>query len=89
MKKRQEELAQVTAMQISTSFSRFFSRIIPLILYPLNSLQEKAANAMVLASDTIRWTMGPSGTTVTFPSEVGLPSLFDHKPSRYQSMFVP
>ncbi|KAH9689671.1 PAPA-1 domain-containing protein [Citrus sinensis] len=45
--------------------------------------QEKAANAMVLASDTIRWTMGPSGTTVTFPSEVGLPSLFDHKPSSY------
>ncbi|KAH9689674.1 PAPA-1 domain-containing protein [Citrus sinensis] len=46
-------------------------------------LAQKAANAMVLASDTIRWTMGPSGTTVTFPSEVGLPSLFDHKPSSY------
>ncbi|KAK2639625.1 hypothetical protein Ddye_027420 [Dipteronia dyeriana] len=45
--------------------------------------QEKAANAMILASDTVRWIMGPLGTVVTFPNEVGLPSIFDHKPCSY------
>ncbi|XP_031266494.1 uncharacterized protein LOC116124871 [Pistacia vera] len=45
--------------------------------------QEKAANAMILASNTVRWTMGPSGTFVTFPNEVGLPSIFDHKTCSY------
>lgn len=49
-----------------------------------NSVQEKAANAMVLASDHVRWVMGPSGTTVTFPDEMGLPSIFDSKPCRYE-----
>ncbi|KAF9669848.1 hypothetical protein SADUNF_Sadunf13G0007100 [Salix dunnii] len=44
--------------------------------------QEKAANA-VLASDHVRWVMGPSGTTVTFPDEMGLPSIFDSKPCSY------
>ncbi|KAK4595404.1 hypothetical protein RGQ29_013740 [Quercus rubra] len=38
--------------------------------------QEKAANYMVLASDSVRWVIGPSGTVVTFPNEIGLPTLF-------------
>lgn len=46
------------------------------------NLQEKAANAQMLASSTIRLVMGPSGTTVTFPQEMGLPKIFDPKPSR-------
>ncbi|CAI0459639.1 unnamed protein product [Linum tenue] len=45
--------------------------------------QERAANAMVLPSDRVRWVMGPSGTVVTFPEEVGLPSIFDPKPQSY------
>ncbi|PPD67152.1 hypothetical protein GOBAR_DD35969 [Gossypium barbadense] len=45
--------------------------------------QEKATNSMILASDTVRWLMGPSGTVVTFPNEVGLPSIFDPKPCSY------
>ncbi|KAJ4968171.1 hypothetical protein NE237_014872 [Protea cynaroides] len=45
--------------------------------------QEKAANAMTLASNTVRWIMGPTGTVVTFPKEVGLPSIFDTKPYSY------
>ncbi|KAG8479305.1 hypothetical protein CXB51_029789 [Gossypium anomalum] len=45
--------------------------------------QEKATNSMILASDTVRWFMGPSGTVVTFPNEVGLPSIFDSKPCSY------
>jgi hypothetical protein len=49
-----------------------------------NSVQEKAANAMVLSSDHVRWVMGPSGTTVTFPDEMGLPSIFDSKPCRFE-----
>lgn len=38
--------------------------------------QKKAAESLVLASNTIRCVMGPSGTTVTFGEEVGLPSIF-------------
>ncbi|XP_052196697.1 vicilin-like seed storage protein At2g18540 isoform X2 [Diospyros lotus] len=45
--------------------------------------QEKAANALMLASSTIRWSMGPSGTVVTFPRDMGFPSIFDSKPCSY------
>ncbi|XP_015891755.2 uncharacterized protein LOC107426162 [Ziziphus jujuba] len=45
--------------------------------------QEKAANALALASNTIRWVMGPTGTVVTFPNELGFPSIFDPKPCSY------
>ncbi|KDP23390.1 hypothetical protein JCGZ_23223 [Jatropha curcas] len=45
--------------------------------------QEKAANALMLTSDHVRWVMGPSGTVVTFPNEMGLPSIFDPKPCSY------
>ncbi|KAL6177041.1 hypothetical protein ACLB2K_053673 [Fragaria x ananassa] len=45
--------------------------------------QEKAANALALASSTIRYVMGPNGTTVIFPHDMGLPSLFDPKPCSY------
>ncbi|GLT66256.1 hypothetical protein SLA2020_386300 [Shorea laevis] len=45
--------------------------------------QEKAANATVLKSDSVRWVIGPSGTVVTFPDEIGLPSIFDAKPCSY------
>ncbi|KAG7969411.1 hypothetical protein I3843_07G029700 [Carya illinoinensis] len=45
--------------------------------------QEKAANSMVLASDSVRWIMGPSGTVVTFPTNIGLPTIFDSKPCSY------
>ncbi|KAK9930686.1 hypothetical protein M0R45_027715 [Rubus argutus] len=45
--------------------------------------QEKAANALALASSTIRWVMGPTGTTVIFPDDMGPPQLFDSKPCSY------
>ncbi|KAI4349747.1 hypothetical protein L6164_010306 [Bauhinia variegata] len=45
--------------------------------------QEKAANARMLASNTIRYVMGPAGTVVTFPEEMGLPSIFNSKTSSY------
>ncbi|KAI3449388.1 hypothetical protein Pfo_006053 [Paulownia fortunei] len=45
--------------------------------------QGKATNAQMLASNTIRMVMGPTGTTVTFPQEMGLPKFFDSKPCSY------
>ncbi|KAJ4828210.1 hypothetical protein Tsubulata_043066, partial [Turnera subulata] len=45
--------------------------------------QEKAANAIVLSCDHVRWVMGPSGTVVTFPNEMGFPSIFDSKTCGY------
>ncbi|XP_059652287.1 uncharacterized protein LOC132299588 [Cornus florida] len=45
--------------------------------------QERAANAMTLPSNTVRWTMGPAGTVVTFANELGLPSIFNPKPCSY------
>lgn len=59
-----------------------------LILMHFNYVQEKAANAMALTSDHVRWVMGPSGTVVTFPNEMGLPSIFDSKPCRYQIFYL-
>ncbi|PON48203.1 INO80 complex, subunit Ies [Parasponia andersonii] len=45
--------------------------------------QERAANATILASDSVRWVIGPSGTVVTFPNEMGLPTIFNSKPCSY------
>ncbi|KAA8531299.1 hypothetical protein F0562_006008 [Nyssa sinensis] len=39
--------------------------------------EDKAANTMTLASNTVRWVMGPTGTTVTFSEDLGLPSIFN------------
>ncbi|KAL6504989.1 hypothetical protein OROGR_024806 [Orobanche gracilis] len=45
--------------------------------------QEKAAHAQMLASNTIRTVIGPTGTTVTFPHEMGLPKVFESNPCSY------
>ncbi|XP_006664638.1 eukaryotic translation initiation factor 5B [Oryza brachyantha] len=45
--------------------------------------KERAARAQTLPGNTIRWVMGPSGTVVSFPEEVGLPSIFNSKPCNY------
>ncbi|KAF4358906.1 hypothetical protein F8388_012923 [Cannabis sativa] len=40
-------------------------------------LQGKAANALTLSSNTVRWVNNPSGSIVTFSDDIGLPSLFN------------
>ncbi|KAD5316914.1 hypothetical protein E3N88_16860 [Mikania micrantha] len=45
--------------------------------------QEKAANAKLLAPNTIRTVIGPTGTTVVFAEDIGLPCVFDPKTSCY------
>lgn len=57
----------------------------PLITLCWFVMQERAANAM-LPSDSVRWVMGPSGSIVTFPDTIGLPTIFDSKPCRYSSI---
>ncbi|KAF5801047.1 putative INO80 complex subunit B-like region, Zinc finger, HIT-type, INO80 complex, subunit Ies2 [Helianthus annuus] len=45
--------------------------------------QEKAANAKILAPNTIRTVIGPTGTTVAFAEDIGLPHIFNPKSSCY------
>ncbi|XP_030544858.1 uncharacterized protein LOC115751221 [Rhodamnia argentea] len=45
--------------------------------------EEKAAKSMTIKSDTVRWVMGPARTVVTFPEEMGLPSIFDSRTCSY------
>ncbi|KAM4074114.1 hypothetical protein ACB094_10G069000 [Castanea mollissima] len=45
--------------------------------------QERAANAMMLPSNTVRLVMGPTGTVLKFSEDMGLPSIFDSKPHSY------
>lgn len=45
--------------------------------------QERNANAATVAPNAVRWVMGPSGTVVTFPDEIGLPSIFQPKSCSY------
>ncbi|CAN6990100.1 hypothetical protein IGI04_002357 [Brassica rapa subsp. trilocularis] len=45
--------------------------------------KEKAAESIARRSDTVKWVMGPSGTIVTFPEELGLPSIFNSRPQSY------
>lgn len=48
-----------------------------------NRAQERTSNSATIASNVIRWVMGPSRTVVTFPDEIGLPSIFEPKPCSY------
>lgn len=43
----------------------------------------KAASCQISEGNSIRWIMGPTGTVVTFPDNVGLPTIFDSKPCSY------
>ncbi|PWA84106.1 HIT zinc finger, PAPA-1-like conserved region [Artemisia annua] len=45
--------------------------------------QEKAANAKTIAPNTIRTIFSPTGTTVAFAEDIGLPHIFDPKPTCY------
>ncbi|KAE9593777.1 hypothetical protein Lal_00036353 [Lupinus albus] len=45
--------------------------------------QEKAANAHMLPPNTIRTVIGPTGTTVTFSEDIGLPSILTSPPVSY------
>lgn len=45
--------------------------------------QERAASNLSLASNTVRWIIGPTGTIVTFSEDIGLPSIFDPVPCSY------
>ncbi|KAL1208669.1 hypothetical protein V5N11_010765 [Cardamine amara subsp. amara] len=45
--------------------------------------KEKAADSIARRSDTVKWVMGPSGTIVTFPEELGLPTIFNSRPHSY------
>ncbi|KAK4372422.1 hypothetical protein RND71_007806 [Anisodus tanguticus] len=45
--------------------------------------QEKVAKEQMLAKSTVRVVMGPTGTVVTFPEDMGLPHIFNSKPSSY------
>ncbi|CAA7055143.1 unnamed protein product [Microthlaspi erraticum] len=45
--------------------------------------KEKVADSIARRSDTVKWVMGPSGTVVTFPEELGLPTIFNSTPQSY------
>ncbi|KAF7837723.1 putative INO80 complex subunit B-like region, Zinc finger, HIT-type, INO80 complex, subunit Ies2 [Senna tora] len=45
--------------------------------------QKKSRNSFYLGSNTVRWTIGPSGTVVTFSEDIGLPSIFQMVPKSY------
>ncbi|XP_008781120.2 protein starmaker-like [Phoenix dactylifera] len=45
--------------------------------------QKRAAESLILAPNTVRWVMGPTGTVVTFADDVGLPSIFSSKQCSY------
>jgi hypothetical protein len=42
---------------------------------------------MMLASNSVRWVMGPSGTVVSFSENTGLPSIFNSGPCRFDFNF--
>lgn len=70
--KRKKEAYQYKNLVISIGFFHVFFSI----------SQSKAAVALLNASSTVRVVMGPTGTVVTFPEEMGLPSIFNSKPHR-------
>ncbi|WVZ90752.1 hypothetical protein U9M48_037023 [Paspalum notatum var. saurae] len=45
--------------------------------------KERAVREQNIAATSVRWVMGPTGTIVSFPHAVGLPSIFNSKPHSY------
>ncbi|GAA0160661.1 hypothetical protein LIER_17164 [Lithospermum erythrorhizon] len=45
--------------------------------------EERTASYLAVPSNAVRWVMGPSGTVVIFPEEIGLPSIFEQKYCSY------
>lgn len=45
--------------------------------------EEKSCKSFNLGSNTVRLTMGPQGTVVTFSEDIGLPSIFQMIPNSY------
>ncbi|TQE03172.1 hypothetical protein C1H46_011175 [Malus baccata] len=45
--------------------------------------QGRTGSAVTLAPNTVRWVIGPNGTTVTFSDDIGLPSIFSPVPCSY------
>lgn len=58
------------------------------VLLLFKILQEKAANALIIAPNTVRTVFGPSGTVVTFSKDMGFPSIFDSKSSRCHASLI-
>lgn len=84
IKKLQDELAQVkTLLMDSVIISEVFSYLSGY------KIQERTANAAIVASNVVRWVMGPSGTIVTFPNEIGFPSILEPKNCRYSIHISP
>ncbi|KAM3357792.1 hypothetical protein P3S68_020723 [Capsicum galapagoense] len=50
---------------------------------PIFLSKERPATTTALSSNSIRWVIGPSGTVVIFPNEMGLPSIFEPKACSY------
>ncbi|XP_071718751.1 uncharacterized protein [Rutidosis leptorrhynchoides] len=50
--------------------------------------QEKAANAKMLAPSTIRTVISPTGTTVAFAEDIGLPHIFKPKPTSCMDSYI-
>lgn len=46
-------------------------------------VQEKSNKSFNLGSNTVRLTMRPQGTVVTFSEDIGLPSIFQMGTNRY------
>nr|GMD83879.1 ABC transporter F family member 4-like [Ipomoea batatas] len=57
--------------------------LVPLFMVCTFYMQERNARAAAHPSNAIRWVLGPSGTVVTFPNEIGLPSIFEPKSCSY------
>ena len=80
LQKKRDEMAQARRNNATMIFTILF----PLSIFRLTKflVQEKAAKSMAMAGNTVRWVLGPAGTTVTFPEAVGLPNIFDSRPCR-------
>ncbi|WZZ29884.1 hypothetical protein YC2023_013285 [Brassica napus] len=77
IKKQQQERAQVP----KTADACFLLSLCVDFIFSYS--QERATRSSTLPSDTIRLVIGPSGTTLTFSEDIGLPEIFKPITHRY------
>ncbi|KAJ0960776.1 hypothetical protein J5N97_001335 [Dioscorea zingiberensis] len=87
---KKAETAQRRRMQVEKANRELEAAVISKILgkdpkkkKEEEKLKGEAASVLTLPPSTIRWTIGPTGTIVTFADDVGLPNIFESKPCSY------
>lgn len=85
LKEREEQVQSLKFYESCISRRATINSFNPFLFSP----QEKQERFEEYKRNCIQCVMGPEGTVITFPDKMGLPSIFNSKPSRLHTLLIP